>query len=155
MRQPPVSPRLRFDSQRTRSRVTAHREPDDTSRDPPRIFLFFSEATRSPTGLLQNLRPILSIHERVRVRAYTCTYTRGNNRVPATRFPGRRRKGDRDETSRAEPSQDGPGRHGARRGARFETVTGRRSGKRGPTTIRLEKRPHRVPGPSPATNSPG
>lgn len=71
-------------------------------RDRRRIFFFFSDATRSPTVLLQNLRPILSTHERVRVRAYTCTYTRGNNRAPATRFPGRRRKGDRDRRRRDE-----------------------------------------------------
>lgn len=66
-------------------------------------FSYFS-ATRlvRPQGYYRTYGLILSTHERIRVRAYTCTYTRGNNRVPATRFPGRRRKGGQGETRRDE-----------------------------------------------------
>ena len=110
--------------EREREGGLAHREPDGGFAAILVEFSYFS-ATRlvRPQGYYRTYGLILGTHQRIRVRAYTCTYTRGNNRVPATRFPGRRRKGGggREEEDKTRRGRDEGGGRGE---ARFETVAG-------------------------------
>lgn len=128
----PSSPISR-ESSRTENRTVVR-------RDPRRIFLFFSDATRSPTGLLQNLR---SDPEHPRTHTCTCVHVylhawkQPRTGDPVSRKTAKGGPGGQDETG---TSEEGRG------GARFET---RRRRKRGPTAIRLEKRAFPLPANSP------
>lgn len=87
-------------------------------RDPRRIFLFFSDATRSPTGLLQNLR---SDPEHPRTHTCTCVHVYLHAwKQPRTGDPVSRK------TAKGGPGRDKTRRDEARRGEarRFETATG-------------------------------